>query len=81
MSGKRLTFKQRVKIELLIQQNQNLKASIVAKEVGVHKTTIYNEIIKNRVSHGSKQEKFLNVKPTLCERITRFPFVCNSCPN
>ena len=79
MSGKRITFKQRVQLQLLIESKNYKSISDLAEKIGISRNALYMEIKKQRISLGSKQKKFLHEKPLECSLLTRFPFVCNTC--
>lgn len=79
MPGKRMTFKQRAKIQVYLEDPRNRSLSRLSKIIGLKRNTIYYEIIKRRISKGSRSIKFLNRKPVLCELLKSFPFCCNSC--
>ena len=80
MSGTRLTFGERVKIQVFIEDSRNKSLSQLAKLMNRNRITLYNEIISRRYSLGSRQRKFLNEDPTKCELLNNYPFVCNTCP-
>ena len=79
MPGKRITFKQRVQLQMYIEDPRPLSLSKIAKIIGLNRVTLYKEILKRRISKGSKQLKFLKTKPFPCELLKHFPFCCNAC--
>lgn len=80
MSGKRITFKQRVKLQSFIESKNYRSVSDLANKIGISRNALYTEIKNLRISLGSKQKKFLHEQPLKCDFICNFPFVCNICP-
>lgn len=80
MSGTRITFRKRVVLQDRIESKTFSSATELAKILNISRPTLYQELKKHRISRGSKQSKFLHIKPLPCQNLTRFPFVCNSCP-
>ena len=68
---RRLTIENRMLIEQLLRVNYKLKD--IASAVDSNSSTVSREIKKRRIT-GKGQFKE-------CEKIKRFPFVCNGCPN
>lgn len=68
---KRLTVENRMLIEQLLRVNYKLKD--IASAVDSNSSTVSREIKKRRIT-GKGQFKE-------CEKIKRFPYVCNGCPN
>lgn len=79
MSGKRLKFSDRVKIQDKIENDSSITLIKLAKCLELSKSTIYNEILRNRISLGSKQYRYMKEKPLSCEFLRKFPFCCNIC--
>jgi len=79
MPGKRISFKQRVKIQCYIEDPRNKSLSKLASILKLSRSTVYREIINRRISRGSKQERFMRQKPLPCELLKQFPFCCNAC--
>lgn len=80
MSGKRISFKQRVNLQNYIENDSYNNVKQLADIIGISRNALYEEIKKHRISLGSKQQKFLHQRPLECLFLKRFPFVCNSCP-
>ena len=71
MNKRRLTIENRMLIEQLLRVNYKLKD--IAHAVDSNPSTVSREIKKRRITgKGIFKE---------CEKINRFPFVCNGCPN
>ena len=69
MNKKRLTVENRLLIDQLLRLNYNLKS--ISNIIGVESSTISREIKNRRITgKGIFKE---------CERIKRYPFVCNGC--
>jgi len=79
MPGKRISFKQRIKIQCFIEDPRNRSLSKLAKSIKLSRSTIYREIINRRISRGSKLEKFMKRRPEPCALLSYFPFCCNAC--
>ena len=58
MSGKRITFRQRVILQDHIEPKSYSNATELAKLLKISRNALYEELKKHRASHGSKQEKF-----------------------
>ena len=67
-----LTYEQRCQLYALKKRSDSI--SVIAEEIGVHRSTIYRELERNRGERGYRykqaQEKLLNVaeKPVVVER-------------
>lgn len=71
MNKRRLTIENRMLIEQLLRVNYKLKD--IASAIDSNPSTVSREIKKRRITgKGIFKE---------CEKINRFPFVCNGCPN
>jgi len=79
MSGKRITFKQRVIIQCLLENEAIKSLSVIATKTKLPRVTIYREIKNRLLCKGSKQYKFLREKPNPCDLLKQFPFCCNRC--
>ena len=80
MSGKRITFKQRVQLQSFIESKNYRSVSDLANKIGISRNALYTEIKNLRISLGSKQKKFLHEQPLKCDFLFNFPCVCNICP-
>jgi hypothetical protein len=69
MKKKRLTIENRLLIDQLLRLNYNLKD--IANIIETESSTISREIKKRRVKG--------NILPDNCNKVNRFPFVCNGC--
>ena len=80
MSEKRITFRQRVILQDHIESKSYASVTELAKFLKISRNALYEELKRHRISHGSKQQKFLHEKPLPCQLLNSFPFVCNNCP-
>lgn len=71
MKKQRLTIENRILIEQLLKLNYKLKD--ISSIIGSHSSTISREIKKRRITGKGIFKD--------CEKLHRFPFVCNGCPN
>ncbi len=58
MSGKRITFRQRVILQDHIESKSYSNVTELAKLLKISRNAFYEELKKHRASQGSKQEKF-----------------------
>lgn len=79
MSGKRITFKQRVIIQKCVEDPSTKSISEIARITNLTRNTIFNEIKNRRVLVTCKQRKFMKTVPTPCKLLSKFPFCCNVC--
>ena len=78
--NKHLTFEQRVQLEYMLNTNTYGGATKLAKKFDVARNTIYYEIKKAMVIKRSSSELYgTRSSVDFCERLRRFPFVCNGC--
>ena len=80
MSGKRITFKQRIIIQSLVENSSTKSINEIAKATSLTRNTIFREIKNRRTLYSSKQRKFLREEPFKCKLLDQYPFCCNICP-
>lgn len=68
MNKKRLTYEDRMFIDILLREGYKLKD--IARETNKHPSTISREIKNNRVP---------NSEGNGCTKLNRFPFICKTC--
>lgn len=79
-NNQHLTFSQRVQLQYCLDHNYNRSASLLAKQLGVTRWTIYYEIKANRLTLRTKDLVF-NHSYYHCKLLDKFPFCCNGCPH
>lgn len=80
MNNKRMTLRDRIKIQNEIDNNGRSSVATIAHKTGFNTSSIYREIKKNRISFGSKSVKFNKSRQSLdCPSLSKFPYVCNQC--
>lgn len=77
--GKHLTLRDRIIIQYQIEHYRNTSLKSLAEDVKCTPSTVYRELKRNGMSQGSKQRAFMKEKPYSCPKLTKFPFVCNTC--
>ena len=80
MSGKRISFKQRIIIQNLIEDYSTKSISEIANATNLTRNTVFREIKNRRILYSSKQRKFLKEEPLKCKLLNQYPFCCNVCP-
>lgn len=79
--NKHFTFSERVKIEYLIEFNQNMTASKLANILDKSRGAIYYELKHNTTIIKTKSQNFKSKDNYQCSILKSFPFCCNACPN
>ena len=74
-----LIFSQRVQLQYCLDNRYHCTASLLAKQIGVSRWTIYYEIKKNREVRRTIDTVF-NHSTYHCPLLNKFPFCCNGCP-
>ena len=74
------TYSDRVKLQYNLDNNYNLSASLLAKQLKKTRSSIYYEIKTNMSKYVGK-DVFNGSDGFICARLCRFPFTCNGCPN
>ena len=74
------TYSDRVKLQYNLDNNYNLSASLLARQLKKSRSSIYYEIRTNMTKHVGK-DVFNGGEGFICARLARFPFTCNGCPN
>ena len=76
---KHMDIRDRVRIQVIIEQNSKASLKYLSSVIGVSPSTIYREIIKHRTYRRSKKVVYMGGKSIPCNQYVRFPYVCNSC--
>lgn len=77
---KHLTLRDRVIIQYEIENNSKSTLKTISDKLGCDSSSLYREIIRNRISWGSRALYFNKSKSSLdCHRLKQFPYTCNRC--
>lgn len=76
-----LTIRDRVILQYSIENDNSASCASIAEKIHCHPSTVYREVMRNRIVTLSKKERFMRQPTTSCLKLDRFPFVCNPCPH
>lgn len=79
MPGKRLTFSQRIKLQVFLEDPRCKSLKSIADTLKVNRVTLYKEILSRRTSVGCKQVVVQKGPILPCKLLEKFPFCCNIC--
>lgn len=79
MPGKRLTFSQRIKLQVFLEDPRCKSLKTIADTLKVNRVTLYKEILSRRTSVGCKQVVVQKGPILPCKLLEKFPFCCNIC--
>jgi len=74
-----LTIRDRVILQFSIESDTSASCRSIAEKLKCHTSTVYREVMRNRIVTLSKKERFMKQPTTSCLKLDRFPFVCNPC--
>ena len=74
-----LNLRDRVTLQYYIENEKLISIKQCAQLVQVNPSTIYRELKNRSLQQGSRQKQFMKQTPWACERLQRFPYVCNRC--
>lgn len=79
MPGKRLTFSQRIKLQVFLEDPRCKSLKTIADTLKVNRVTLYKEILSRRTPVSCKQVVVLKGPVLPCKLLDKFPFCCNIC--
>ena len=79
MPGKRLTFSQRIKLQVFIEDPRCKSLKTIAESLKVNRVTLYKEILNRRIPVSCKNLIVHRGPVEPCKLLEKFPFCCNAC--
>ncbi len=79
MPGKRLTFSQRIKLQVFLEDHRCKSLKIIAETLKVNRVTLYKEILNRRIQTSYKEIVVKKGPEQPCKLLEKFPFCCNAC--
>ena len=79
MPGKRLTFSQRIKLQVFLEDQRFKSLKFIADALQVNRVTLYKEILNRRTPLTCKQIMYGKGQRYTCKLLDKFPFCCNIC--
>ena len=81
MYFKHLTFEDRVKLQFLLETNQNPRLKDISEQIRVTASTISRELKRSTVATPGRRSQYIMADKykQKCPRTSKFPYCCNGC--